>query len=161
MELIYISKNHGDSALSIKLVAPPRNLDPRPFRPLNHRRQHRIEQRLRDEPIEWRAVLSALDWADVRPRPAEAVEFGHHDPAAFGIKAKIRLHPRRDFEGVAGLGGRLRRHRYDKQLGVPVHLLPRDHDDDGVLLAAILLTSRRLMRPQVGIGQGVRASCLK
>lgn len=65
------------------------------------------------------------------------------------------LHPRRDFEGVAGLGGRLGRHGHDEQLGVAVHLLARDHDDDGALFAAILLAPRRLMRPQVRIGQDV------
>ncbi len=155
------SGNSGDRALNIKSVTTLRNSHPRPFRPRNHRRQYCVEQRLRDESIEWRAFLSALDGPDIRPRPAEAVEFGDHDPAAFGIKAKMGLYPRRDFEGVAGLCGRLRRHRHDEQLGVTVHLLPRDHDDDGALLAAILLAADRLMRPQVRIGQDVRASCLK
>lgn len=65
------------------------------------------------------------------------------------------LHPRRDFEGVTGLGGWLRGHRHDEQFGVPVHFLARNHDDDRALLAAIFLAPRRLMRPQVGIGQDV------
>lgn len=65
------------------------------------------------------------------------------------------LHPRRDFEGVAGMQGRLRCHGHDEELGIPVNLLPRDHDDDGAVLAAILFASRRLMRPQVRIGQDI------
>lgn len=143
------------SKANLLSLTPSRHLHPLRRRPLNHCRQQCIEQRLRNEPIEWRAVLSTLDRADVRPRPAEAVEFGDHDPAAFSIEAEMGLHPHRDFEGVAGLRGRLRRHRHDEQLGVTVHLLPRDHDDDGAQLAAILLAPRRLMRPQVRIGQDV------
>lgn len=45
--------------------------------------------------------------------------------------------------------GWLRRHGHKVQLGVAIHLLPRDHDDDGTLFAAIFLAPRRLMRPQV------------
>ena len=148
-------RDYGDNALNVRSLAPLCYPHPLRRRPLNHRCQHRIEQRLRNEPIEWCAVLSALDRADVRSRPAEAVEFGHHDPAALGIEAKMSLYSRRDFEGVFGASGRLRRHGDDEQLGVPVHLRPRDHDNNGALLAAILLAPCRLMRPEVGIGQDI------
>lgn len=141
----------GDTISIGPSLTPCRNLHPLRCRPRDHRRQHHIEQRLRDEPIKRGPVLPALDRADIRPRPAEAVEFGDHDPAAFGIEPDVRLHPRRDFEGVAGLRGLLRRHGHDEQLGVPVHLLPRDHDDDGAVLASILLAPRRLMCPQVSV----------
>lgn len=136
-------------------LAPLRNLQPPLLGPRDHRCQHGIEQRLRDEAVEWRSVLTTLDRAYVGAGPQEAVQFGDHDPAPIGIEAEMLLHSRRDFDAVGGMLRRLRGDRHHQQFGSIADDPPVDHDHHRPVLAPILFALRRLIRPEIGVGQNV------
>lgn len=112
-----------------------------------------VEQQFRDRVVQRR--IAARRNADVRAGPHETVEFTGDDPASRLIQAKLALDPGGYFHGVVRVIGRAVRHRSDGDLGQRLAHDPRDDDDGGAILQALVLSPLGLARPQIGVADDV------